>query len=265
MLTSLCFVAAFALATQNTFNWPTLEQELAKHDVPTAGVSDLDHQITSYAVFDDSDWFAIAYYWYEGSSALPNLLRVRVYDKRGKRWKSAELEGPWGSILHIRRAKQWWYVTGHSSKSAAPTLVLSADLRLVRELKGFAMLVLPDGRVVYHDNMVHFAPAHPGSLSLYNPATGRNVRLFPSKPDEVDGKVQGYRSLEVQGPRFLVDRAIDEVRVGSQPNTVVFVATEQKIRLTPGGGVPEGAERRLSVTCNVDTARCSSKPLPGKH
>jgi hypothetical protein len=257
MLSSLCFVAAFAVASQNTVNWPTLEQELARHDVPTAGVSDLDHQITSYAVLNDSAWFAIAYYWYEGSSALPNLLRVRVYDKRGKRWKSAVLEGPWGSILHIRRAKQWWYVTGHSSPSAAPTLVLSADLRLVRELKGFAMLVLPDGRLVYHDNMVHFAPAHPGSLSLYNPATDRNVRLFPAKPDEVEGKVHG--------DRFLVDRTIDEVRMAAQPGRVAFVATEQRIRLIPNGGVPEGPERRLSVTCNLDTVRCSSTPIPDKN
>lgn len=257
MLSTLCLVIALALAPQNTFNWPTLEQELAKHDVPTPGVSDLAHPITSYAVLDESNWFAIAYYWYENSTALPNLLRVRVYDRTLKRWKSAELEGEWGSMLHIRKAKQWWYLTGHLNPSAAPTLVLSADLRLIRELKGFPMLVLPDGRLVYHDNMVHFAPAHPGSLSLYNPATGRNVRLFPSKPDEVED--------DAQGSRFLVDRSIHEVRVGSQPNRAVFVATEQRIRLTPGGGVPEGAERRLSVTCNLDTVRCTSRPLPAKH
>jgi hypothetical protein len=102
--------------------------------------------------------------------------------------------------------------------------------------------------------MVHFAPAHPGSLSLYNPATGRNVRLFPSKPDEVEGGVQGEA--------FLVDRTIDEVRTADQPGTVAFVATEQRIRLVSNGGVPEGAERRLSVTCNLDTVRCTSKPLP---
>lgn len=254
MLSRLCVVAAIALASQNAVNWPTLEEELAKHDVPTAGVSDRSHQITSYAVLDESDVFAIAYYWYENSLALPNLLRVRVYDKGIKRWKFAELEGQWGSMLHIRKAKQWWYLTGHSSPSAAPTLVLSAELRLIRELKGWPMLVLPDGRLVYHDNMVHFAPAHPGSLSLYNPATGRNVRLFPSKPDEVEGGVQGQP--------FLVDRTIDEVRIVDQPGTVAFVATEQRIRLTPTGGVPEGPERRLSVTCNLDTVRCTSKPLP---
>jgi hypothetical protein len=253
MLSSLCLTAAFALASQNAVIWPTLEQELARHDVPAAGVSDLSHQITSYAVLDDSDWFAIAYYRYENSSALPNLLRVRVYDKRIKRWRSAELEGEWGSMLHIRRAKQWWYLTGHSSPSTAPTLVLSADLRLIRELKGWPMLVLPDARLVYHNDMVHFAPAHPGSLSLYNPATGRNVRLFPSKPDEVE--------RGVQGDAFLIDRTIDEVRMADQPGTVAFMATEQRIRLVSNGGVPEGAGRRLSVTCNLDTVRCTSRPV----
>jgi hypothetical protein len=253
MLSSLCFVAAFALASQDTFNWPTLEQELAKHDVPTAGVSGLDHRITSYAVLDNRDWFGIAYYWYESSNRLPNLLRIRVYDKRVKRWKSAEMEGQWGSMLDIRRAKQWWCLTGHWSPSAAPTLVLSADLRLLHELKGWPMLVLPDARLVYHDNMVHFAPAHPGSLSLYTPATGRNVRLYPSKPDPVENE-------------RLVDRTIGVVRVGSEPNRVAFVATEQRVRLAPdNGGVPEGAVRGLSVTCNLDTARCSSTPLPAKQ
>jgi hypothetical protein len=156
-------------------------------------------------------------------------------------------------MLEIRRARQWWYLTGHSSPSAAPTLVLSADLRLLHELKGRLMLVLPDARLVYQDNMVHFASAHPASLSLFNPATGQNVRVFPSKPDEVEGDV-------------LVDRKIGDVRVGSQPNEVAFVTTEQRIRLNLGNyGVPEGAERRLSVTCNLDTVRCTSGVLPPKR
>ena len=201
---------------------------------------DADRRITSYAVLNDPSWFAIAYYWDNGSDRLPDTLHVRTYDKRAKQWKSAELEGPFGGIVEIHRAGIWWYVVGHSTPSAAPTLVLSRDLRLIRELKGWTQLVLPDGRLIYQHSMVHFAPAHPGSLGFYDPATDSDVPLFPAARVAVDSDA------------FYVDRSFSNLRVAREPATIAFSVVEQSVRLTrENTGEAVGPVRRLNVTCDV--------------
>lgn len=247
MLSGLLLSTALLLVPQHSGRQGTLGDELARHDVPALGVADFWHEITSYAVFDEGDWFGIAYYWYENSDRLPNVLRVRVYDRRTGKWAAAELDGPWGSILQMKRSDRWWYVTGHYNPSAASTLVLSGDLKMVAELKGAPALFLADGRVVYHNNLVHFAPAHPGSLSLYDPTSGRNARLFPPEDDKVtDG--------------IMTDRSVGEVKLIGR-NTVAFETSERQVAILREGGASD-PETRFQVTCDLAALSCRSRPMP---
>ena len=237
------------LSSQAT--WPTLGEVLKNHGLEPAGVADAARPITGFEVVNERSWFAIAYYWYDGSAWLPNLLRVRTYDKRAKRWESAELEGTFGSILRIHRGGNWWYVSGHLSPSAAPTLVLTRDLQLVRTLKGWTELVLPDGRLIYQHSMVHFAPAHPGSLGFYDPATNTDVPLFPA------ARVADNSSA------FFVDRSFSGLRPAGTPGTIAFSVVEQNVRLTPSNtGEPVGPVRALNVTCVLSAKpRCVVRRL----
>ena len=247
MLTAVT-VLAFLLGPQ--FVVPTLREELQKHGLEAIGVEDADHRITNYQVLNDSQWFAIGYYWDDGSNRLPEILHVRTYDKGARRWQHAELKGEFGTILRLDRGGRWWYVTGHFSPSAGPTLVLSDDLRLVRTLKGWTELVLPDGGLVYQHSMIHFAPAHPSSLGFYDAATNRDVHLFPFSPKSAGSK------------DFLVNRWFSELALTKAPSTITFSVAEQNVRLTPSNaGEPVGAVRRLRVTCDLSAKpTCAVQP-----
>jgi hypothetical protein len=242
---ALALLVAWSTLPQ-TSTWPTLAEELAKHEVPSAQIDDRDRRITSYEVYDEGEWFAIAYYW---DAASLDLLRFGVYNRRVRGWKSTTLPGDWGSITRVNRSEQWWYVSGHWSPSAAPTLVLSTDLKVRRALKGWPELILRDGRVVYQNNMPHFSPAYPGSLSVYDPRADRDARLFPVKPDIARGNLW-------------MDRTISDVqRIGTG---VAFNAVEQRVRAVENRGAPDGPSRQLHITCDLDTLKCATAAARGK-
>lgn len=211
--------------------------------------ADLEQPITSYSVLDDSRGFVIAYYGIEPDGLLHEL-RVRSYDKRTSMWRSKTFPDPIGSVLHLRRGGGCLYISGHSSPSAAPLLVLSETLELKRELDGWPMLVLDDGRVVFHRSMIHFSPAHAGALALYDPASDREVSLYP--PPDVRNERGGEK---VPGTDLWIDRSITEVKYG-RVGTIEFVALEQRMRLDSRQvASPAGPERRRHVVCNVALVR----------
>ena len=233
--------------------------ELLARNLPAPkDAADLDQPITSYSVLDDSRGFVIAYYAQEPDGMLHEL-RVRSLDKRTRTWRWKTFPEPIGSVLHIVRGAGHLYISGHTSPSAAPLLVLSDALELKRELDGWPVLALDDGRVVFQRSMVHFAPAHGGALALYDPVADREEPLYP--PQGVKNE-RGIEEELVSGTRLLVDRSFDGVKKGKAPGTIEFVALEQRMRLNKqNGGDPAGPERRLRVVCNVAAARpvCDSR------
>ena len=184
--------------------WPTLREELQKHKVDAAHLDDADRQITSYAVDVDDRSFVIAYYWADNSSMLPKQLRVRSLDRRTGIWRQNVFDADAlrvGSIMKVARRGTWIYIDTHLTPSAGALLIVSKDLGQARRVYGWTELLLPDGRVVYHNSMVHFAPFHPGSVSLYDPNTDRDVRLYPAKPDPARSRLEGSRHPQRDGRR----------------------------------------------------------------
>jgi hypothetical protein len=225
----------------------TLATELHKHGVvPTGRLDDLDREITSYAVASDESWFAIAYYWHTGSDLLPPELRVRTLDRRTDTWRSAvfdpnKVKG--GSALRIARRPGFVYLDLHVNPSAGRIVVLSEDLKVQRSLDGWSSLILQDGRVLYRNSMVHFAPAHPGSVSLYDPRSGAAVGVYPLTPDPASGAE-------------FVDRRIGTIEMAG-PTQIRMAVSEQNVKLGPDNkGVPVGVARDATVTCDI------SKPTP---
>jgi hypothetical protein len=225
--------------------------ELLARNLPVPkDAADLDQPITSYSVLDDSRGFVIAYYAQEPDNILHEL-RVRSFDNRTRTWRSKTFPEPIGSILKIQRHAGYLYVTGHSSPSATPLVVLHETLELKRELDGWPMLMLDDGRVVFNRSMRHFAPTHAEVLALYNPAADREDSLYPAPG------VNNDRGFEKDPATDLwMDRSFTDVKKGTAPGTIEFVAIEQRMRLNPQNSAdPAGPVQRRLVVCNVASVR----------
>jgi hypothetical protein len=237
--------------------------ELVARNLPAPkDADDLDKPITGYSVLDDRQGFVIAYYaLYARDDDRLHDLRVRSFDKRSRTWRSTTVPESIGSVLRIMRGRGYLFISGHSSPSAAPTLVLSATLRKKHELEGWPMLVLDDGRLVFHRSMIHFSPAHAAALALYDPVSDRELPIYPPRG------VRNYRGGErVAGTELWMDRSVTDVTKGKAPGTIEFGAVEQRRRLTPDNrSQPAGPERRLRVVCDVaaSPARCEARAAVG--
>ena len=222
----------------------TLGSELLRRNLPVPGdAGDLDQPITSYSTLDDEMGFSIAYYGVEPDGALHEL-RVRTYDRSSRTWRRWTRAEPIGAVIGLQRGGRFLFLTGHSSPSAAPLLVLTETLQFKRELDGWPKLVLPDGRLVFVRSMVHFAPAHAEALAFYDPSTNRDVPLYP------DPSVKNERGVEVvAGTNLWMDRSIETVK-STKGNTIEFSAVEQHMRLDRQMKAhPAGPERRRIVVC----------------
>jgi hypothetical protein len=160
---------------------------------PTA--SDLDQPITSYAVFDDGELFAVAYYPQQlSANTLADTFRVRVLEKRHARWKYSALptrleQGAQpglaqqlGSIVRLSRAGAYLYLDSHRTPSAGTLLVLDRELKPVAALNGWSKYLFPDGVVVYEQSAPHFAPTYSARLSVFDPASRSGRPLYPLAP-----------------------------------------------------------------------------------
>jgi hypothetical protein len=236
----------------------TLGSELAKRALPAPGeATDLDREITSYSVFDDADSFVIAYYLVEPDGLLHDL-QLRAFDKQAAMWTYGSTQEI-GSVLRIQRGAGFLYVSGHSSPSAAPTLVLDRHLKVRHKLDGWLELVLADGRVVFQRSMTHFQPAHAALLAVYDPRTEIERTFYPAVHAEND------RGLEwVSKARDVaIDRTFSEF--GSvPPRHIRFNVVIQAIQVMQDGSRPVEPLRRLQVACNVALVvpTCVEQPQP---
>ena len=73
-------------------------------------------------------------------------------------------------------------VACHLSPSAQQTFVLSRDGALKGSLYGCELATLPNGEIVYHDSEVHFASTHSLGVSIFDPATGNDKKIYPPMP-----------------------------------------------------------------------------------
>ena len=83
-----------------------------------------------------------------------------------------------------RRGGRYVRVSFHLNPSAERLLVLSADMKLLRELYGWELAMLPDERIVFHHSQVHVAPTHTLQISVFDPATLTEQPIYPPEPNQ---------------------------------------------------------------------------------
>ena len=174
----------------------TLRQVFAANDISPSPNSpvDLDRSITSYAIENGDDLFAIAYYWANGEPLLPDTLQIAVLNKAARSWTSVSLprarngatstDSSWfaGSVTAVAHTNDYLYIDTHKSPSAGTELVLTRQLVPVAALDGWILLVLPNGTALYEHSMVHFAPTHSAEMWMFEPRSGRDRLLYPTRP-----------------------------------------------------------------------------------
>jgi hypothetical protein len=82
------------------------------------------------------------------------------------------------------RGKRYVHLSFHVNPSAERLLVLSRDMKLRRELYGWALATLPDERIVYHHSQIHFAPTHRLEISVFDPTTLSEAQIYPPTPHQ---------------------------------------------------------------------------------
>lgn len=197
----LVLLASFTLLTCHALPAETLGEVLRIQNAPAAEQSlpNLDKVITSYQVLDDAKNFLIAYYVDNGQGTLDGPLIVSRFDKPARSWQTKELRGDemrddscFGSAIGAQSVGDRIYLELHINPSASCTLVLSYDLAVQKVLSGWFLGAFPDGRVVYHNNEIHFAPVHAAELSIFNPKTSQEIKIYPRKP------FQSIRAAHIQ-------------------------------------------------------------------
>jgi hypothetical protein len=184
----LCFANVRPLAGQ------TLRAVLADRGVQPPKAHDLDDAVSSYAVFDDSAVFIIAYYTPGDTRALDDSIRIRVLRKADSVWQSRVLHrtvnanpgqaSAWqlGSVVRVVRTSRHIVVDTHLTPSAGTILLLSADLEPVVALPGWVRAIRADGFLIFQRSMVHFAPTHPAELWGFDANAARAFLVYPSAP-----------------------------------------------------------------------------------
>ena len=98
--------------------------------------------------------------------------------------------------------------------------------------------------------MVHFAPAHPGSLSVYDPTSDRDVALYP--PAAVREATQDA----------MVDRRFEALE-RLDPGHLAMTVIEQGVTLRRDNtGSPSGPSRAFRIVCDLTgpVPRCDRQP-----
>jgi hypothetical protein len=214
------FLAVIAAFVHGTVSAETLSEVLRAQKAPGGEQSlpNLDKTITSYEVLDDAKNFLIAYYLNDGSSRFDGPLIVSRFDKPAHTWQTKELTGTLlqddtclGSVIGAQSAGGRIYLELHINPSASCTVVLSDDLSVQKVLSGWILGTFADGRVVYHDNEIHFAPVHAAELSVFDPKISQEFKIYPRKP------FQGIRSAHIEKIRSFYEHNTDWCNAHNNP------------------------------------------------
>ena len=178
------------------------------------------------------------------------------------------------SVGEIHQTSRHILIDTHLSPSAGTIIVLTPALKRVTSLEGWVLRVLPADVVLYHHNNVHFAPTHWVELWTWEPATGRNVRLYPSAPQDsvrrayVDTVKSIYRragepwlrAKNHHGDAERFDSRLgDTIVVAPSGRTVAFLVT-----FGGGDGTPAATPAlEVAVVCRdiaTRRSRCTEQP-----
>jgi hypothetical protein len=189
LLASSVFLALGAAATAGPATLADLLRDRGLQ--PPVGLADMDRPLAHHVVSQDAGETVIIYDAAD-PRAPASVVALRAgpararFTRRPLVWpppRPGDLDPETcRRIDRVRRHAGAILVTAHINPSAECTLILGRDLGLQAILSGWPVAMLPDGRIVYQRNQVHFAAFHPLGLNLFDPTRLTDIPLYPRKP-----------------------------------------------------------------------------------
>jgi hypothetical protein len=245
MWRALAWALAIVVAGPGAGRADTLRDVLQAHGVaPPARLPDLDAPLGASAVVAGAGATVVVYDASRDRGGA-RLVALRVESGTGAAhrvplaWPPGAPEGlgpeTCRGLDSAARHGSTVLVTAHVNPSAACTLVLDRALVLRAVLAGWPMAALPDGRVVYQRNQIHFQAVHPLGLGLFDPARLADTPLYPQRPDSPTRAAHVARMRQAYteewcrprnhpcDPAVFDERMASDVAVGGQGDALAFV------------------------------------------
>jgi len=186
-----CFgVAAYAFASISAAAAETLGDFMAREGIPAATRprDDLAQIVSGAERLQSARTRTLAAAVGRDDQRRPSFV-VFVNDAPGTRWRTAQLAWPaggpcdGGALVGLSASAHFLFLEAHINPSASCTMVVAKrDLSMRGEIAGWIVAELRDDRVVYQHNEIHFAPTHYVELSVYDAATRRSRKIYPTEP-----------------------------------------------------------------------------------
>jgi hypothetical protein len=172
----------------------TLQHLLIRDDIDyeQTVLNNLDREAAGYAILNDPNYYCVAYYSQDEPSSRTDKLSIALLIKDRNQWIQRDFEfkdlfsdNPYlisGSIVRISYSENYFYLDTHINPSAGYLILLTKDLIFAGGLCGWLKAITDDEMIIYHNNQINFAPTHYTELSLYNPDTKADRKIYPMKP-----------------------------------------------------------------------------------
>src|SRR5579864_9538514 len=182
----LTLLAALLLAVSSRAE--TLRDFLQTSGIPDASFTraELEEQINGSAGANQE--IVLAAYVRVKGDVLAGDPRLVRYDRKSGAIQRAEVKPEdedrcCGSPDDLTLLGDFAIISFHVNPSAETMLVVGKDLKLVTTLYGFGVREVAPGQVVFIENMIHFAAAHPERLAFADLRTGTRRELYPPRGD----------------------------------------------------------------------------------
>lgn len=256
----LVLIAALLIALSSPAE--TLREVFKSNGIPEVSFSkvELDENVNGAAANNEA-YVLVVYVRVNGNllSGYPQLVR---YDRHSGAIRRLEIKpededeccGAPGDVEFIG---DFAILSFHINPSAAAMLVLGRELNLVTTLYGFGVHEVAPDQVVFIENMIHFASAHPERLQFADLRSGKKTELYPPKGDvlraEFAREHAKYMPPQATCEKFndpcepeLYDEDIDFVGVDGQV-TFAFAVHRDASHATEEGQPPDSVGSEVAL------------------
>ena len=113
-------------------------------------------------------------------------------------------------------------VSFHITPSAETILVITNNLKLAATLYGFDVREVFPGKVVFIEDMIHFAPVSPERLELADLHTGARTELYPPRGDTLRAAFAREHAIHMP-PSAICTRMNDPCKADLYDEDIQFV------------------------------------------
>lgn len=160
---------------------------LRKNDIPAERMSSAERarEITQWMAAREGAKVLVAYSLPEDERAETPFFHLLRYDpaKAGLEQVKVEPDGECGyQFAQMELLAGMMVLEMSLNPSAGCAILIDERLRVVDQIAG-TIVGTAHGQLILYGNMVHFAPTHPEELQVYDPATRKQVTVFPQAGD----------------------------------------------------------------------------------